>query len=55
MNTIRVSNCLDLDQNRHFVGPDPVPKCLQKLSADLVPKCLLIIGRLQKSPLKEKS
>ena len=24
-NTIRVSNTLDLNQARHFVGPDPVP------------------------------
>ena len=33
-NTIRVSNCLDLDQDRHSVGPDLGPNCLQKLSAD---------------------
>ena len=33
-NTIRVSNRLDPDQARHFVGPDLGPKCLQKLSAD---------------------
>ena len=33
-NTIRVSNSLDPDQARHFVGPDLGPKCLQKLSAD---------------------
>ena len=32
--TIRVANSLDLDQARHFVGPDLVPNCLQKLSAD---------------------
>ena len=25
---------LDLDQARHFVGPDLGPNCLQKLSAD---------------------
>ena len=34
MNTIRVSNSLDPDQAQHFVGPDLVPNCLQKLSAD---------------------
>ena len=33
-NTIRVSNSLDPDQARHFVGPDLVPICLQRLSAD---------------------
>ena len=33
-NTIRVSDSLDLDQARHFVGPDLGPNCLQKLSAD---------------------
>ena len=33
-NTTRVSNSLDPDQARHYVGPDLVPKCLQKLSAD---------------------
>ena len=29
-----VSNSLDPDQARHFVGPDLRPNCLQKLSAD---------------------
>ena len=33
-NTIRVSNSLDTDQDRHSVGPDLGPNCLQKLSAD---------------------
>ena len=33
-NTIRVSNNLDPDQARHFVGSDPDPSCLQRLSAD---------------------
>ena len=32
--TIRVSNSLDPDQARHFVGPDLGPNCLQRLSAD---------------------
>ena len=27
-------NSLDPDQARHFVGPDPGPNCLQRLSAD---------------------
>ena len=33
-NTIRVSNSLEPDQARHFVGPDLGPNCLQRLSAD---------------------
>ena len=33
-NTVRMSNSLDPDQARHFVGPDLGPNCLQKLSAD---------------------
>ena len=37
-NTIWVSNSLDPDQARHFVGPDPGQNCLQKLSADIVGK-----------------
>ena len=31
---LRVSNILDQDQARSFVGPDLVPTCLQRLSAD---------------------
>ena len=34
MNTIRVSNSLDPDQARRFVGPDLVSNYLQILSAD---------------------
>ena len=30
----RVANRLDPDQARRFVGPDPDPTCLQRLSAD---------------------
>ena len=30
---IRVSKSLDPDQERHFVGPDMGPICLQKSSA----------------------
>ena len=33
-NTIIVSNSLDPDQARHFVGPDLDPYCLQRLSAE---------------------
>ena len=33
-NTIRVSNGLDPDQDRHSVCPDLVPNCLPKSSAD---------------------
>ena len=33
-NTIRVSNCLDPDQDRHYVGPVLGPNGLQRLSAD---------------------
>ena len=33
-NTIQVSNSLNPDQARHFVGTDLGPNCLQKLSAD---------------------
>ena len=33
-NTVRVSNSLDPDQARSFVGPDLGPNCLQRLSAD---------------------
>ena len=34
MNIIRVSNSFDVDQDRHSVGPDLCPSCLQSLSAD---------------------
>ena len=30
-NTIRVSNSLDLDQDRHSIGPDLGPNCSQRL------------------------
>ena len=33
-NTIRVSNSLDQDQARCFVGPELGPNCLQRYSAD---------------------
>ena len=31
---MRMSNSLDPDQARHYVGPDLGPNCLQKLSAN---------------------
>ena len=31
---MEVSNGLDSDQDRHSVGPDLGPNCLQRLSAD---------------------
>ena len=43
-NTIRVSNCLDPDQDRHSVGPDLGPNCLQ----------IKVISRPQKLPLSSK-
>ena len=39
-NTIRVSNSLDPDQDRHCVGPDLGPNCLQRLSADDKGHCI---------------
>ena len=38
MNTIRVSNGLDPDQDQHFVGPDLGPNCLQRFVLSL---CML--------------
>ena len=32
--TLSVLNSSDPDQDRHFVGPDLDPNCLQSLSAD---------------------
>ena len=32
--SLRVSNSLDPDQARHYVGPDLDPNCLQRLSAN---------------------
>ena len=39
-----MSNNLDTDQARPFVGPDLGPKCLQKLSADDTSKQRLKVG-----------
>ena len=35
-NIIRVSNSLDPDQDRHPVGPELGPNCLQRLSVELL-------------------
>ena len=37
-NTSKVSNTLDLDQDRHPVGPDLGPNCFQRLTADDITK-----------------
>ena len=37
-NTIQVSNSLDPDQARNFVGPGLGPNCLQRVLADLAGK-----------------
>ena len=34
-----MSNSLDPDQDRHSVGPDLDPKCLQRLSAEDKSRC----------------
>ena len=38
-NNIRVSNCLDPDQDGHSFSPNLGPKCLQRLSADDKSRC----------------
>ena len=45
-NIFRVSNGLDPDQDRHNVGPDLGPNCLQRLSAELARKELNTIYAL---------
>ena len=42
---LSVSNTLDPDQARHFVGPNVGPNCLQGLSAD--DKIALIMQRIE--------
>ena len=37
-NTFRASNSLDPDQDRHSVGPDLGPNCLQRLSDEQTTK-----------------
>ena len=51
-NTIRVSNSLDPDQARRFVGPDLGPNYLQRLAADVLSGLILV--KRQKSPLDGK-
>ena len=41
-NTIRVTNSLDPDQDRHSVGPDLGPNFLRRLSANLI-FCLVLV------------
>ena len=44
MNTVRVWNCLDPDQDWCCVGPDLGPSCLQRLLADIpLTLCMLVI------------
>ena len=33
LSVISISNRLDPDQDQHFVGPDLVPNCLERLKA----------------------
>ena len=42
--TIRVSNNLDPDQARHFVGPDLGPNSLQRLLADDISRHRVKVG-----------
>ena len=37
-----MSNNLDPDQARHFVGPDLGPNCLQTLSADNISRQIIL-------------
>ena len=37
-----MSQCLDSDQGRHYVGPDLGPNCLQGLSTDDKSACWVI-------------
>ena len=55
-NTIRVSNSLDPDQARHYVGPDLGPNCLQTncLAGPGFKLFAKVISRQQKSPLVGK-
>ena len=54
MNTIRVSNSVDPDQDRHSVGPDLGPNCLQRLSRKLPLARLELNCRLNHSALRKK-
>ena len=38
-----MSNSLDLDQTRHFVGPDLGPNCLQRLSVDGTSRIFMVV------------
>ena len=41
-NTIKVSNSLDPDEARHLFGPDLIPNCLQRLSADFIRRQIVL-------------
>ena len=45
-NSIRMSNSLDPDQARCFVGPDLGPNCLQRLSAPPVENSYVMFNSL---------
>ena len=49
-NTIRVSNSLDPDQDRHSIGPDLGPNCLQRLIISIWQKLPLSIRRELRKP-----
>ena len=49
-----MSNSLDPDQARHFVGPDLDPNCLQRLSADDRFTCRQKVKYYQKIMQKHK-
>ena len=52
-NTIRVSDSLDPDQTRRFVGPDLGTNCLQRLSADDTSRHRVDLRQNTKSSLTE--
>ena len=52
-NTIKVSNSMDPDQARRFVGPDLGPNCLQRLSVDDTRSLRLNGSQIKKSDLLE--
>ena len=49
-----MSNSLDPDQARHFVGPDLGPNCLQRLSADGTNVDCSLIGPVKQKKKKKK-
>ena len=49
--SIRVSNNMNPDQDRHFVGPDQGPNCLQRLGCQQT----TLVGKELKITLKSAS